>query len=127
MFPLGRTSIIRNVYTGAHHSPLQFGSSSLSEHIDVSDLSEMASRSCKHSPDAFCYVCGQFIKTRAKNYSVTASAKTCEAYKVYFSMPVGIKTNPGHLILPASNAKNSIRMEQRGKESHEVRYSKNLV
>ncbi|XP_076325272.1 uncharacterized protein LOC143233190 [Tachypleus tridentatus] len=43
----------------------------------------MASRSCKHSPDAFCYVCGQFIKTRAKEYSVIASAKMCEVYKAY--------------------------------------------
>ncbi|XP_076337624.1 uncharacterized protein LOC143239890 [Tachypleus tridentatus] len=49
----------------------------------------MASRSCKHSPDTFCYVCGQFIKTRAKMYSVTAYAKMCEAYKAYFGMPVG--------------------------------------
>ncbi|XP_076361604.1 uncharacterized protein LOC143252787 [Tachypleus tridentatus] len=28
----------------------------------------MASRSCKHSPGAFCCVCGQFIKTREKKY-----------------------------------------------------------
>ncbi|XP_076344912.1 uncharacterized protein LOC143244332 [Tachypleus tridentatus] len=45
----------------------------------------MTSRSCKHSPDAFCYVCGQFIKTRAKKYSVTVSI--CEVYKAYFGMP----------------------------------------
>ncbi len=35
----------------------------------------MASRGCNHFPDAFCYICGQFIKTRAKKFSVTASAK----------------------------------------------------
>ncbi|XP_061409274.1 uncharacterized protein LOC133343600 isoform X2 [Lethenteron reissneri] len=40
----------------------------------------MASRGCKHPADAFWYVCGQFIKTRAKKYSVEASAKMCEAY-----------------------------------------------
>jgi hypothetical protein len=54
-------------------------------------FSEMASRRCKHLADAFCYVCGQFIKTRAKKYFVEACAKMCEAYKVYFGMPVGDK------------------------------------
>ncbi len=49
----------------------------------------MASRGCNHSPDAFCYICGQFIKTRAKKFSVTASGKMCEAYKTYFPVPVG--------------------------------------
>ena len=45
--------------------------------------------SCKHFPDAFCFICGEFIKTRAKKHSVLASAKMCEAYNSYFSMPVG--------------------------------------
>jgi hypothetical protein len=54
----------------------------------------MASRGCKHPADAFCYVCGQFIKTRAKKYSVEASAKMCEAYKAYFGMPVGDQDKP---------------------------------
>ena len=49
----------------------------------------MVSRGCLHPADAFCYVCGQFIKTRARKYSVKACRKMCEAYKVYFSMPVG--------------------------------------
>ncbi|XP_076309279.1 uncharacterized protein LOC143224821 [Tachypleus tridentatus] len=54
----------------------------------------MASRSCKHSPDKFCCICGQFIKTTVKKYSVTASAKICEAYKAYFSMPIGDQDKP---------------------------------
>jgi hypothetical protein len=54
----------------------------------------MASRHCKHPADAFCYACGQFIKTRAKIYSVEASAKMCEAYKAYFGMPVGDQDKP---------------------------------
>ncbi|XP_058859314.1 uncharacterized protein LOC131702005 [Acipenser ruthenus] len=54
----------------------------------------MASRGCKHPADAFCYVCGQFIKTRAKKYSVEASAKMCEAYKAYFGMPVRDQDKP---------------------------------
>ncbi|XP_061411223.1 protein LMBR1L-like isoform X2 [Lethenteron reissneri] len=54
----------------------------------------MASRGCKHPADAFCYVCGQFIKARAKEYSVEASAKMGEAYKAYFGMPVGDQDKP---------------------------------
>ncbi|XP_076359557.1 uncharacterized protein LOC143251981 isoform X2 [Tachypleus tridentatus] len=54
----------------------------------------MASRSCKHSPDAFFYLCGQLIKTRAKTYSMTASAKMCEAYQAYFGMPVRDQDKP---------------------------------
>ncbi|XP_076315476.1 uncharacterized protein LOC143228016 [Tachypleus tridentatus] len=54
----------------------------------------MASRSYKHSPDVFCYACGQFIKTRAKRYSVTGSIKMCEAYKAYFDTPVGDEDKP---------------------------------
>ncbi|KAM5182219.1 uncharacterized protein ACMZJ9_002594 [Mantella aurantiaca] len=49
----------------------------------------MASRGCLRSADAFCYVCGHFIKTRARKYSVKACRKMCEAYKAYFGMPVG--------------------------------------
>jgi hypothetical protein len=30
-----------------------------------------------HPADAFCYKCGQFIKIRAKKYSVKASVKMC--------------------------------------------------
>ena len=49
----------------------------------------MVSRGCLHPADAFCYVCGQSIKIRARKYSVKACRKMCEAYKVYLSMPVG--------------------------------------
>lgn len=49
----------------------------------------MASRSCLHPAHAFCYVCGQFIKTRAKKFSVKSCHKMCEAYKAYFGMAVG--------------------------------------
>ena len=49
----------------------------------------MSKRGCKHSTDAFCFVCGEFIKTRAKKHSVLASAVLCKAYKSYFGMPVG--------------------------------------
>src|SRR6218665_677974 len=49
----------------------------------------MASRGCLHPADAFCYVRGQFIKTRTRKYSVKACRKMCVAYKAYFGMPVG--------------------------------------
>jgi len=49
----------------------------------------MASRSYLHPADAFCYVCGQFIKTRARKYFMKACRKMFEAYKAYFGMPVG--------------------------------------
>ncbi|KAM5148081.1 uncharacterized protein ACMZJ9_011741 [Mantella aurantiaca] len=61
-------------------------------HLKLHSLStalEMASRGCLRSADAFCYVCGHFIKTRARKYSVKACRKMCEAYKAYFGMPVG--------------------------------------
>jgi len=49
----------------------------------------MATRGCKHPADSFCYVCGEFIKSRAKKYSVSASLKMCSAYKAYFGMHAG--------------------------------------
>ena len=48
----------------------------------------MAKRGCLHPVDASCYVRGQFIKTRARKYSMKACRKMCEAYKAYFGMPV---------------------------------------
>src|SRR6218665_1799872 len=49
----------------------------------------MASRGSLHPADAFCYVRGQFIKTKARKYSMKACRKMCEAYKTYYGMPVG--------------------------------------
>src|SRR6218665_1950977 len=49
----------------------------------------MAPRGCLHPVDVFCYVCGQFIKTRTRKYSVKACRKMCEAYQTFFGMPVG--------------------------------------
>ncbi|XP_076309771.1 uncharacterized protein LOC143225015 [Tachypleus tridentatus] len=55
---------------------------------------EMASRSCKHSPDSFYYICGQLIKIRAKHYTVTTS---------------------GYLILPTSTVKKLYKDGTEGK------------
>ena len=56
----------------------------------------MASRGCLHPAEAFCYVCasvcGQFIKHKGKSEKVLCESlcqKMREAYKAYFSMPVG--------------------------------------
>lgn len=49
----------------------------------------MASRGCKYPADAFCYVCGYFIKATANKYSLETGLKMCEAYNAYFGMPVG--------------------------------------
>ena len=55
---------------------------------------EMASRSCKHSADSFCYICGEFIKMQAKKYSIGTSVKMCEAYKAYFGVQVEDQDKP---------------------------------
>ncbi|XP_076348414.1 uncharacterized protein LOC143246083 [Tachypleus tridentatus] len=75
----------------------------------------MTSRSCKHSPDTFWYKCGQFIKTRTTKYSVTTSAKMCEAYKAYFGMPVGDQDKPwtSHIICKQKPLEGWYRGEKR--------------
>lgn len=48
----------------------------------------MASRRCKHDADAFCYICGEFIKVRDLKYELSKNAKLCEAYEAYFHRPI---------------------------------------
>jgi len=36
-----------------------------------------------------CFICGEFIKTRGKKFSISSIVKMCEAYRAYFEMPVG--------------------------------------
>ena len=52
----------------------------------------MASRGYLLLVDVFCYVCGQFIKGRAKGGK--APVKMCEAYKAYIGLPVGDQHKP---------------------------------
>ncbi|XP_066451739.1 uncharacterized protein [Eleutherodactylus coqui] len=79
-------------------------------------VNRMASRSCKHPADSFCYVCGEFLKTRAKKSSVQASQRMCEAYKAYFGMPVGDqdKTWAPHFI--CENCKRTLEGWYRGEK-----------
>ncbi|XP_076365938.1 uncharacterized protein LOC143254912 [Tachypleus tridentatus] len=79
-------------------------------------LSEIASRSCKHSSVSFCYACGHFIKTRVKKCSVTASTKMYEAYKTYFDMPIGDQDKPwAHFT--CENCKKTLEGWYRGEKS----------
>ena len=66
---------------------------------------KMASKSCKHFANAFCFVCGQFIKTRARKLSVQSSIRMCEAYKAYFGVPVGDYDKLWASVLSATTAK----------------------
>ncbi|XP_051500464.1 uncharacterized protein LOC127409743 [Myxocyprinus asiaticus] len=71
----------------------------------------MASRGCKHLADAFCYVCSQFIKTLWKHLL------RCVRPTWHISACLsGIKTNPGHLISPASTAKKTLEGWYRGEK-----------
>ena len=72
-------------HIGALSQPFHFSSRSVKW---IGCKFVMATRGCKYPADVFCYVYSQFIKTRAKKYSVKASAKMYEAYKAYFGMPV---------------------------------------
>ncbi|XP_076361843.1 uncharacterized protein LOC143252902 [Tachypleus tridentatus] len=86
----------------------------------------MALRSCKHSPDAFCYVCGQFIKTRVKKYPMTASAKMYEVYKAYFGMLVGNQNKPWAPHFTCEHCKKTLEGWYRG-EKRTMKFSISLV
>jgi len=69
----------------------------------------MASRrSCKHPVDAFCFICGEFIKTRGKKFSILSLVKMCEAYKVYFEMPVGDQNKSWTPHITCATCKNTL-------------------
>lgn len=48
----------------------------------------MSSRKCKYDADAFCFICGQFIKVRDVKYELKTSHVLCEAYEAYFDWPI---------------------------------------
>ncbi|XP_076365832.1 uncharacterized protein LOC143254555 [Tachypleus tridentatus] len=64
----------------------------------------------------YSFVCGQFIKTRAKTYSVTASAKMYEAYKAYFGMPVGDQDKPWAPHFTSEHCKKTLEGWYRGEK-----------
>ena len=46
----------------------------------------MSSRTCKYSPDSFCYICGEYM---LKNQSCNISEFIKKAYNGYFKMKIG--------------------------------------
>ncbi|XP_073992966.1 uncharacterized protein [Rhodnius prolixus] len=54
----------------------------------------MSSRKCKYDADAFCFICGQFIKVRDVKYELKTSHVLCEAYEAYFDCPVRNQDKP---------------------------------
>lgn len=54
----------------------------------------MSPRKCKYDADAFCFICGQFIKVRDVKYELKTSHVLCEAYEAYFDFPVRNQDNP---------------------------------
>ena len=49
----------------------------------------MTSRCCKRPANDFCYICGEFIKFRARKYEIKKSLTLSEAYAAYFGVAVG--------------------------------------
>ncbi|XP_076340714.1 uncharacterized protein LOC143241082 [Tachypleus tridentatus] len=72
------------MYTGSHHSPFQFSSSCLSEHIDLSDCIRDDIKKLEAFSRHILLCIWPIYQDKRKKYSVIASAKMCEAYKVYF-------------------------------------------
>lgn len=46
-------------------------------------------RSCKTSPDSFCYVCGEYIGPKQVKHNIIFGSKLCQAYDAYFGVKVG--------------------------------------
>ncbi|XP_033209928.1 uncharacterized protein LOC117168404 [Belonocnema kinseyi] len=76
----------------------------------------MASRGCKYPADAFFYVCGYFIKTKAKKYSLETCFKMCEAYNAYFGMPVGDQDKSWAPHFACENCKRTLEGWYRGEK-----------
>ena len=55
---------------------------------------EMSSRKCKYDADAFCYICGQFIKVRDEKFDLKTCNVLCTAYEAYFNCPVWNQDKP---------------------------------
>ena len=49
----------------------------------------MTLRGCKRPANNFCYVCGEYIKLRARKYEIKKSRSLCEVYAAYFGVAVG--------------------------------------
>lgn len=72
----------------------------------------MSSRKCKYDADAFCYICGTFIKLRDIKFYLNACKKLCEAYEAYFKCPVRNLDKPWTPHVACSNCKRCLEGKQ---------------
>ena len=68
--------------------------------------SEIATRACNRSPDAFCYMCAHLIKT--KKFSMTTSKNMCAANKAYFGILDGDQDKTWAPHFPSEHCKKSL-------------------
>ena len=69
-------------------------------------------RRCKYDPDAFCYICGEYMMKKQKtniNYFVK------RAYKAYFDMKLGHQNKPWAPHLACKTCVGSLRGWTKGK------------
>ena len=69
-------------------------------------------RRCKYDPDAFCYICGEYMMKEQKrniNYFVK------RAYKAYFDMKLGHQNKPWAPHLACKTCVGSLRGWTKGK------------
>lgn len=76
----------------------------------------MSSRTCKHDADAFCYICGQFIKVRDTKFKLKTSQVLCEAYEAYFNFPVRNQDKSWVPHVACSSCKRSLEGWYRGEK-----------
>lgn len=74
----------------------------------------MSSKKCKNPVDSFCYICGEFIKVRAKKICLSSNTRLCEAYEAYFNLPVRSQDKVWAPHFSCSNCKNTLE----GKKIH---------
>lgn len=75
---------------------------------------KMASRKCKNDVNSFCYICGEFIKVRAKKFSLSTNIRLREAYKAYFNLTIRSQDKIWAPKFSCGNCKNTLE----GKRVH---------
>lgn len=66
----------------------------------------MSSKMCKNDVDSFCYVCGEFIKVRAKKFSLSSNKTLCvKPMKLILTCPYEVRIKYGRLTSRVITAK----------------------
>lgn len=68
--------------------------------------------SVKYDADAFCHICGIFIKVRDIKFYLNACEKLCEAYETYFNCPVRNLDKPWAPHVACNNCKRYLEGKQ---------------